>query len=302
MRTGSVIRLCALGVALSLLVACVPPETTATLAQEYPETTTMGLLQLQGSMVIAVPSDAAPLSFLGRNGEPRGMTVELGRYLARTLGITAEFMPLPAEEVVTAVDEAEADIAFTIAPLTEEAVRVEEHSFTSPYLIAHQRLLVRAEDAADEAKDLAGHSVCSLLDPSTGIHLSTINEDVEVLNATSIRECVRLIGAGNAQAATASDARLAGMMRALNRHAAGPRWTITGDQLTTEGYAAAVISGSPSWLNFVNSALARAEDEGVWAAAYRRFMEPYLDLQDPPEISTEEAAALYPTLEELDDG
>ncbi len=298
MWASIVIRLCALSASLSLLVACASPETTETLARAYPETTTMGLLQLEGSMTIAVPSDAAPLGFVGRGGEPRGMTVELGRYVARTLDVTPEFISMPADEVVTAVDDAEADIAFTIAPLSEEAVRVAEHSFTSPYLIAHQRLLVHAGDAADEVEDLAGHSVCSFLDPSTGIDLSSINDDVEIVNATSIRECVSSLRTRETQVATASDTRLAGMMRALNRHAAGPRWTITGDQLTTEGYAAAVISGSPAWLNFVNSALARAEDEGVWGAAYERFVEPYLGPQDPPEISTEGAAALYPNLDE----
>lgn len=296
-RAGLGIRLCALGAALSLAGACVPPETAATLARDYPETTTMGLLQLEGSMVIAVPSDAAPLSFVGRRGEPRGMTVELGRYVARTLDVTPEFMAVPADEVVAAVYDARADLAFTVTPLTEEAVRVEDHSFTAPYLIAHQRLLVRAGGEADAVGDLAGRSVCSFLDPSTEIHLSTINDDVDVVRAASIQECVRSLQTGDTNAATASDALLAGIMRALNQNQAAPRWIIAGDQLTTEGYAAAVLSGSPAWLNFVDSALARAEDEGVWGAAYERFMEPYLGPEGPPEISTEEAAALYPTLE-----
>lgn len=249
----------------------------------------MGALQDAGRLRIGVTRDAPPLGYVDpRRAEAVGFTVALGREIAETLGVRAAFTLESPDRLLELVASDELDIAFPNVPLTEEVVR--SHSFSTPYLLVHQRLMVPSSSTVRTVQDLAGRRVCSAIDPATGVSPDAIEPSVRVLRVGSVEDCIEPLGRRAVAAVTAPDVFLRHAVDVLAPHT---RAKIVGDELSTSGYGAAVIPGG-GWLPFVNAVLDAAELDGTWAEAYRLWIGS--NPGEPPELSAEEAAALFPSI------
>lgn len=263
------------------LASCVPPvEETTTPAHFNPETV-MGQIQQRGFLKIGIASDRPLFDDL---------TKELGSYVAAAFHVEPSYVEAPNDELLPMIDDGSIDMAFPITTITESLVR--HYSFTDPYWVAHQRVL--STDRTFALDDLSGRPICAFVDPETEVDISTLQPDLDVHDATSPTECVATVRRGGA--ATASDAVLMGIVKALHLPASDTP-VIGGDDLTTEGYGAVVVGDAPGFIEVVNNILARAQDDGTWAAAVKRSVLPYGELDavpEPPDLTVEEAAALYP--------
>lgn len=89
----------------------------------------------------------------------------------------------------------------------------------------------------------------------------------------------------------------------LLRHAyRSPGTKIGGEQHSTEGYGAAVRTGTTTFANIVSQVVNEADAEGDWSRFYERWLAQYFADADPervPIMSVEDAAALHPV--ELED-
>jgi polar amino acid transport system substrate-binding protein len=109
------------------IVSTVPPEVVKDLAPTGKLRAAINL----GNMVLAQKDPA--------NGEPRGITVDLARELARRVGLPLELVTFDAAgKVFDALKNAAWDIAF----LAIEPVRAAEIAFTAPYVIIEGVYLV----------------------------------------------------------------------------------------------------------------------------------------------------------------
>jgi ABC-type amino acid transport substrate-binding protein len=73
---------------------------------------------------------------------------------------------------------------------------------------------------------------------------------------------------------------------------------IAGEQLSTEGYGAAVRDGAVTFATLVSQVINEADAEGDWSRFYKRWLADYFaepDPEDVPIMTVEEAAALYPS-------
>jgi len=270
-------RLSILGLVL-LTGACVPPEPVVDLSKDYTEDTVMGEIQAEGRLVIAVPDDAYPLGYVDQNDEAQGFVAALGKEIADQLGVDAEYISGSSDQIIGLPQEGVADIAFPATTMTESIVR--KYQFSDPYLVAHQRLLVRAGDEDD-----APTEICSFADPETQIH----PQGAEVTPGTA-QDCLDALAEERTDAVTGSDFLLAGLqLQDPNR------LVVTGDELTAEGLGAVIEKGAAQWTEYVNGVLYFAKTEGLWEEAYAGTIAQGLDEPvEPPEITAEEAAALYP--------
>ncbi|MDP9069142.1 MAG: transporter substrate-binding domain-containing protein [Actinomycetota bacterium] len=279
-------RVSSLCVLVILLTACVPPEPVLDLSRPYDEETVMGEIQARGHLVIAVADDAYPLGYVDQNDEAQGFTAELGRYLADTLGVEARFITGSSTQLLELPEEERADVAFPAVPITEASVR--KHQFTDPYYVSHQRLLTPF-DGAQTVEELSG-KVCSFADEETQVSLDELNEDLDITAADPLT-CLSMLKKRRVVAATGSDFLLAGL-----RLSSPQRFQVVGDQLTTEGIGAVIERGAAAWTDYVNGVFFLAEQEGVWQDAFDDSIGLGLGVQvDPPVITAEEAAALYPS-------
>lgn len=282
------------------LASCVPPEPDDDLMRTFdPETTVMGRVQEAGLLRVGVPNDRPTLAD-AESGD--GFVASLGAEVADSLGIRMELVTAPNDSLIGLIDSGELDLVFPAVSITEQRVRQnnDKHLFLDPYLVAHQRLLVRADPVSSsdvEPETLAGELVCSFIDPETELDISSIEPSIEVREAADPEECGTLMARGKVDAVTASDVVLLGLADIVcGLDCDGARAEIAGDEISTFGYGPVIEGGASSWKDYVVNVLEEAQQEGRWEEYYEKYLTGLSDgeVLEPPGMTVEEAAALFP--------
>lgn len=301
--------------------ACIPPVEEEDLTRAYGRNTPMGRIQRAGILRVGVPEVESPWARALDGDAPEGFAVDLGREVADTLGVAAEFRPLSIRDMFDQIDRGDLDIGFPLLPLTEKAAR--RRAVTDPYFVSHQRLLAPA--AVSGTDDLSGREVCLLAGEAMGVPEGLADPPVEVPpdllidDAETIvprtgpggfpceRELRTLAREGREPAATGMDVNLMVLLQRLEetcrdfgvlcateeRDAASV--TITGERVSTAGLGALLEEGSAAWVAFVETVFLRFKRDGGWRSSYEEWISPYLGTApDPPTLTAEEAAALFP--------
>ena len=275
-------RLVAVVLALTA-AACVPPPPDNDEFVRFDEETVMGEIQAAGTIVVGIPDDA---------GQPWvDFVTPLANDISGSLGVSLEIESHPNDELVALVDDGELDAAFPVVTLTEELVR--KHAFSDPIYVAHQRLVVPADAGVETVEDLDG-VVGSPIDDATGVELPDLNEGLLTvpLKPGDAAGCAPLFEQDLVTAATAPDVLLAALLAEL-----GPGYEVAGEQLTTEPLGVSLERGASAWVDYVNGIITEFDDEGRWAHAYEESLGELLggEPPDPPNMTVEEAAALFPS-------
>src|SRR5919106_1702347 len=168
---------------------CVPPEPgNDRIVRFDPEQTAMGEIQQRGEIVIGIPDDVSPFGFVDdASGDSTGFLRELAQDVADALGVEATIVADTSGDLLSRADRGELDLAFPAIPVTEQRFR--QRAYTTPYFVAHQRLLVRPGSRIERAGDLGGVTVCSYGDETTRVDLTNLNPAVEVIETDSIDAC-----------------------------------------------------------------------------------------------------------------
>lgn len=277
-----ILRLGPLLVALAA-AACVPPVPDNDEFVRFDEETVMGEIQDAGELVVGLPDDV---------GQPwTRFAMPVAEDVADSLRVEIDLRTHPNDELVELVDAGEIDIAFPVLTITEQLVR--KHAFSDPIYVGHQRLLVPSGEDVATVEDLSGE-VCSPIDDATGVELHALDPGLVTvpLKPGDAAGCIPLLEEGLVSSATAPDVLLAAMVDEL-----GPGYEVTGEQLTTEPLAASLESGASGWVDYVNKIITEFDQEGRWAAAYEQHLGPLLGgaTPEPPNMTLEEAAALFPS-------
>ena len=280
-----VIGLCA-SVAL-LTAACVPSEADVEDVISYERDTTMGRLQRDGAITIALPPDLGPFGSIDGNGEPVGFVAELAAEIAAALGVHAEYVAASGEEALEVVKEGEVDLAFPTVGITESLAR--QNNLSAPYWIAHKRLLVPSSSDLRTEADLGGREVCQYEEEHTRIDIADLVPDAGVTDVSDFAECARALQSGS-EAATAPDVYLMALANALGTH------EIRGEQLSSSGYGVALPEGATDMRTFVNTVFSDLKSEGRWLQYYEEWLEPVARRENvnAPDLTLEEAATLWP--------
>jgi ABC-type amino acid transport substrate-binding protein len=250
----------------------------------------MGQIQQQSHIVIGIPSDYRPFGFVDGSGQPQGFTTGLGRLVADALGVSARFIARPADQLLGLVDSDQADLVFPMLPITQTAAAA--HPFSDPYYLAHQRLLVPGGSPIQDVGDLGGKTVCSAIDPQTEVTLSRLVRSVSLLPVSRAARCAGPLRSGRVAAATGPDVALYGLRYRL------PGSALVGDQMTTEGYGAAVGPCDPGLAQLATRVFAAAKKDGAWTTLYKRWVLPATGtnlVPDPPTLTDIDAWDLFPT-------
>ena len=280
--------------ALALLaMACVPPPSDDVLP-EFKDERLVREIRARGEIRIGVPNDFPALGLrdpqvTGRGPATvgRGFAADVGGWVAQELRVPARLIAAPAAELPTLLAQDRADLVFPVIAITEKSAR--RHTFTNPYYIAHQRLLVPVGSGISQMEQLGGKTVCSLIDPKTEVDLAQLRPNIQTVDASTIGECAGLLRSGEVDAATAADVRLFEILQDSKRY------EIVGDELSTEGYGGVVESGASGFADFVDEVLYNAVEDGRWLTSYRRWVGSVTRSEpETPRLRVEEAASLFP--------
>ena len=275
-------------VALSFVAACVPPETDP--VQRFPADTALGELQKAGSMRIAVDTNWRPFGEEDADG-PRGFAVDLAGFVAGEMGVETRLVAASSpDEVAALVNGGEADLGFGALELTEESVR--NNSLTDPFFVAHQRLAVPEGSVIEAVDDLEGKRICEVVNEVTGVSVSELIDPVEVSQKDDVKDCATEARRGAVDAVFAPDGLLLQWLEPD-----GTNLELTGDEETTVGWGAIASPDLSGLVGHFNDSLSEAKSDGGWARWYARWVEPLTGESEPepPKLSLEEAAALFPS-------
>ncbi|MGH2776797.1 MAG: transporter substrate-binding domain-containing protein [Actinomycetota bacterium] len=280
-----VIGLCA-SVAL-LTAACVPSEADIEDVVSYDRDTTMGRLQRDGAIVIALPADLGPYGSIDGDGDPQGFVAELAAEIAAALGVDAEYVAATGEDALEMVRGGEVDLAFPTVGITESLAR--QNNLSAPYWVAHKRLLAPNGSDLRSAADLGGREVCQYEEERTRIDIADLVPDADVTDVSDFEECAEALQSGS-EAVTAPDVYLIALASSLGNY------EIRGEQLSTSGYSAALPEDATDMRTFVNSVLTDVKSEGRWLRYYEEWLAPVANRADvnAPDLTLEEAATLWP--------
>ncbi len=284
----------AAGLAAFAATACIPPPSDDVLP-EFKDERLVKKIQRAGVIRIGVPSDlpyigvtngsdARPVEAAGRG---MGFAGDVGTWVATELDVKPLFIPAPRSELLSLLTRRRADVVFPDLPITERTAR--KNTFSNPYYVTHQRLLVKARSGVRGIEDLAGKKVCSAVDPRTEVALDELNSAIDVIEASGAEECSELLETGEVQAVTSADIYL------LSAAGSPGGYEIVGEQLSTEGLGGVVELGASGFADFVDAVIYDAIQDGRWSKSYLRWIAPFTRQEpQPPRLTAEEAAALFP--------
>ncbi len=118
--------------------------------------------------IVASDFDARPMSYLTADGQRAGYEPDLARALCKQLGLTPVWHNLPMAEFYTSMATGNYDVVWFNQANTLE--RQQWVTFTQPYGLFDESVLVQASSPASSPADLAGQRVGGLAD-STNIAL-----------------------------------------------------------------------------------------------------------------------------------
>lgn len=111
----------------------------------------------KGVLKIGVNSAAPPFSFVDSSGKVIGYDVDVGKVLAKYLGVKAEFTAYATAARIPALQSGKVDIV--VATLTPTPARARVVMFTMPYVTFTTNVVAAGNADIHSFKDLAGKTV-----------------------------------------------------------------------------------------------------------------------------------------------
>jgi polar amino acid transport system substrate-binding protein len=311
---GTGIRGTALAVALALLAAvpacandrarvATPASTTPTTAPAAPAVTSTCTAPPEASVASFEPgpttADAAKAQTIKKNvlvagvsadtylmgfrdpatADLVGFDVDILHEIARALfgdPGRIEFKVINNAQRLPALEKGEVDIVARSMTIT--CARWERINFSSEYLRAGQRLLVRSDDAAAGLTTLdqqAGRRVCATTGSTGFDNLTENHPDVGVVALSDDTDCMVAFQQGTVDALISDDTILAGFARQ------DPYAKVVGPRMTVEPYGLGVAKGNVELTRFVNRVLEDVRAR-TWAASYDTWLGQALGPASPP--------------------
>jgi glutamate transport system substrate-binding protein len=269
MTTAAVAVAVALGTALS---ACGSGSSHASIVDKVKDTKTLN---------IGVKPDQPGLGLQSSSGQYSGFDVDVARYIAKKIGATKiTFVPTLSANREAFLQQGKVDLVLATYSVTPERQKVV--SFAGPYYIAHQDILVRANDSSIKRPgDLKGKKVCSGQGSASGDRIQDLyGSKVNLIRLPGYGDCVNQLLGGQVQAVTTDNTILAGFAAQPQNRG---KLKVVGTFFSNEIYGIGIKKGDNKGIAAVNKALRAMFGDGSWKAALKEEL-PQVPVGTPPVI------------------
>lgn len=230
---------------------------------------------------IGVKPDQPGLGLQSSSGQYSGFDVEVARYVAKKLGTTKiNFVPTLSANREAFLQQGKVDMVVATYSVTPERQRVV--SFAGPYYIAHQDILVRAdENSISKPDDLVGKKVCSGQGSASGDRIQALyGSKVNLIRLPGYGDCVNQLLGGQVQAVTTDNTILAGFAAQPQNQG---KLKLAGTFFSNEIYGIGLKKGDSKGVAAVDQALKAMFSDGSWRAALNKEL-PHAPAGAPPTI------------------
>ncbi|MFD4987006.1 glutamate ABC transporter substrate-binding protein [Streptomyces sp. NPDC058374] len=194
-----------------------------------------------------------------------GFDVDVATYVAKELGYSEkqiEFKETPSADRENALSRGDVEFIAASYSITEE--REAKVDFAGPYLLAHQDVLIRADDKIGKAEDLNGKTLCSVAGSTSAQNVKEkFAKGAQLKEYGGYSECLEGLQTGAVDALTTDDSILAGY--AAQEQYKG-KFKLAGLSLSNENYGVGVKKGSDLKAK-INKALEKMVEDGSWDKA-----------------------------------
>ncbi|OLF16872.1 glutamate ABC transporter substrate-binding protein [Actinophytocola xanthii] len=235
------------------------------------------------SLTIGIKFDQPGLGQKTPNGY-EGFDVDVATYIANELGVEAEnieWVEAPSAERENLIKRGDVDFVVATYSITDK--RKAEVDFAGPYFIAHQDLLVRADETSITGPDsLNGKKLCSVTGSTSAQRVKDeFANQVDLQEYGGYSECVTGLESGAVDAITTDNTILAGLAAANEG-----KFKLVGEGFSDENYGVGLEKGNTELRDDINAAIQKMFDDGAWADAIEKNLGPAgFEAPEPPEIT-----------------
>ena len=200
-----------LGIVLTLifLVLVAIHFLLAPVKDEFTENDLYDDIKTRGMIRVGINTDSKPFSFIDNKGDIVGYDVDLAKYIAQYLlndPERIEIVPITISNRLIKASTGEVDVVIstvTINPQREEVV-----SFSIPYDVAGQALLVPSNSAITSISDLAGQTVGVIFGTTAEKNIKNLVPTANLRGFRSYDSAYKALKLGKINAITSDDTLL----------------------------------------------------------------------------------------------
>ncbi len=236
-----------------------------------------------GSLTIGIKFDQPGLGQKTPDGY-EGFDVDVATYIAKELGVDAaniEWVEAKSADRETLIKNGDVDFIVATYSITDK--RKAEIDFAGPYFVAHQDLLVRADDTSITGpKALDGKKLCSVVGSTSAQRVKDeYSKGTDLAEYGGYSECITGLESGAVDALTTDDTILAGLAAANEG-----KFKLVGEGFSDENYGVGLKKGDTAQRDKINAAIEKMESDGAWKASLEKHLGPAgYEIPEPPAIT-----------------
>ncbi|MCG7525198.1 glutamate ABC transporter substrate-binding protein [Streptomyces sp. OfavH-34-F] len=218
-------------------------------------------------ITIGIKIDQPGIGLKTPDGKYTGFDVDVARYVAKELGYSAddiEFKETKSADRETAISRG--DVKFIVASYSINDERLKKVDFAGPYLLAHQDILVRADDDSIKAPaDLNNKKLCSVTGSTSAQNVKKdLAPKAQLQEYGGYSECLTGLENKAVDALTTDDSILAGY---ASQEVNKGKFKLAGFKMTNENYGIGLKKGDADLKKKINDALTKMVEDGSWQKA-----------------------------------
>ncbi|CAL9579550.1 glutamate ABC transporter substrate-binding protein [Streptomyces sp. enrichment culture] len=213
-------------------------------------------------ITIGIKIDQPGIGQKTADGTYEGFDVDVATYVAKELGYDAadiEWKEAKSADRETMLERGDVDFIAASYSINDE--REKKVDFAGPYLLAHQDLLIRADDNIAKGTDLNGKKLCSVTGSTSAQNVKEkIAPKAQLQEYGGYSECLTGLENKAVDALTTDDSILAGY---ASQEQFKGKFKLAGLKLSNENYGIGVKEGSDLKAK-INTALEKMVSDGSW--------------------------------------
>ncbi|MFE2285132.1 glutamate ABC transporter substrate-binding protein [Streptomyces sp. NPDC059443] len=238
-------------------------------------------------IVIGIKFDQPGVGLKTPDGKFTGFDVDVATYVAKELGYEPD--QIEFKQAVSAEREnllSNGDVKLVVASYSINDKRKAKVDFAGPYFLAHQDLLVRADDnSITKPEDLNKKKLCSVTGSTSAQNVKTkLAPEADLQEFPGYSECLTGLENKAVDALTTDNVILAGYA-AQDKNKG--KFKLVGLSLSNENYGIGLKKGDKDLQTKVNAAITKMEKDGAWQAAVTKNFGPSGYKNEPAPAITE---------------
>ncbi|MEV1038392.1 glutamate ABC transporter substrate-binding protein [Streptomyces sp. NPDC048685] len=220
-------------------------------------------------ITIGIKIDQPGIGLKTPDGKYTGFDVDVATYVAKELGYDAKdivFKETKSADRETAIERG--DVKFIAASYSINDERLQKVDFAGPYLLAHQDILVRADDKSIKSPaDLNNKKLCSVAGSTSAKNVKDkLAPKAQLQTYGGYSECLTGLENKAIDALTTDDSILAGFASQQNFQG---KFKLAGFKMTNENYGIGLKKGDADLKKKIDDALTKMVSDGSWDKAVK---------------------------------